>query len=148
MSIDPLCVRRIGLYFREAIGIIARWTTNLGKQFEMNLQSLVQDFVSKIVAAVESETADRMRARMIAALNGEASGRPGRPPKGRFFGAGSLSAGPSRRRPKQFCPVPGCKNVAAPVFGMVCSEHKNVPRDKIKKYREARRKAKALGKAA
>jgi hypothetical protein len=46
--------------------------------------------------------------------------------------------------PKQFCPVPGCKNSAAPVFGMVCADHKNVAKSKIKKYREAR-KAKKLG---
>jgi len=35
--------------------------------------------------------------------------------------------------------VPGCKNPAAPVFGMVCKEHKNVAKAKIRKYREARR---------
>jgi len=38
--------------------------------------------------------------------------------------------------------VPGCKNLAAPVFGMVCKEHKNLAKAKIKKYREQRRKAK------
>ena len=46
--------------------------------------------------------------------------------------------------PRQFCPVPGCKNPAAPVFGMVCAKHKDVAKSKIKKYREAR-KAKKLG---
>jgi hypothetical protein len=35
--------------------------------------------------------------------------------------------------------VLGSKNPAAPVFGMVCKEHKNVATSKIKKYREARR---------
>jgi hypothetical protein len=43
-----------------------------------------------------------------------------------------------KTRPKQFCPVPGCKNVAAPIFGMVCKDHKNVAKSKIKKYREER----------
>ena len=49
--------------------------------------------------------------------------------------------------PRQFCPVPGCKNPAAPVFGMVCAKHKDVAKSKIKKYREARR-AKKLRLAA
>jgi hypothetical protein len=35
--------------------------------------------------------------------------------------------------------VPGCKNAAAPVFGMVCAKHKDVAKSKIRKYREARR---------
>jgi hypothetical protein len=35
--------------------------------------------------------------------------------------------------------VPGCKNPAAPVFGMVCAKHRNVAKAKIRKYREARR---------
>jgi hypothetical protein len=43
-------------------------------------------------------------------------------------------------------PVPGCKNVAAPIYGMVCSEHKDVPKAKIKQYRAARKAAKAAGK--
>jgi hypothetical protein len=40
--------------------------------------------------------------------------------------------------------VPYCRNAAAPIFGMVCAKHKDVPKAKIKKYREAR-KAKKLG---
>jgi hypothetical protein len=42
---------------------------------------------------------------------------------------------------KQLTPVPGCNNPAAPVFGMVCKDHKDVPKATIKKYREARREA-------
>jgi hypothetical protein len=44
-----------------------------------------------------------------------------------------------KKPPKQLCPVPGCKNVAAPIFGMVCKDHKKVAKSKIKKYREERR---------
>jgi len=44
-----------------------------------------------------------------------------------------------KKPPRQLCPVPGCKNVAAPIFGMVCKDHKNVAKSKIKKYREQRR---------
>ena len=46
-----------------------------------------------------------------------------------------------KTRPKQFCPVPGCKNTAAPIFGMVCMVHKNVAKSKIKKYRAERKAA-------
>jgi hypothetical protein len=44
-----------------------------------------------------------------------------------------------RKAPIQLCPVPGCANRAAPVFGMVCSKHKDLPKMEIRKYREARR---------
>ena len=50
---------------------------------------------------------------------------------------------PRKKAPRQLCPVPGCKNPAAPVYGMVCKDHKDVPKAKIKKYREARRAKKA-----
>jgi hypothetical protein len=55
---------------------------------------------------------------------------------------------PRKKAPKQLCPVPGCKNPAAPVFGMVCADHKGVPKTKIKKYRLARRAQKQNGVAA
>ena len=57
------------------------------------------------------------------------------------------SAAAARRRTKQLCPVPGCKNPAAPVFGMVCAKHKDVSKTQIAKYREARR-AKKMKKPA
>ena len=67
--------------------------------------------------------------------------RPGRPPKVSPIAIGGK---PRKKPPRQFCPVPGCKNPAAPVFGMVCAKHKDMPKAKIKKFREARR-AKKLG---
>lgn len=67
--------------------------------------------------------------------------RPGRPAKTSPI---AIVKKPRKKAPKQFCPVPGCKNPAAPVFGMVCAKHKDVAKAKIKKYREAR-KAKKLG---
>lgn len=56
---------------------------------------------------------------------------------------GFLERAPRPRKPSkpQLCPVPGCKNRAAPVFGMVCAKHKGTPKAKIKQYRDARRKA-------
>ena len=51
-----------------------------------------------------------------------------------------------KKPPKQFCPVPGCKNVAAPIFGMVCKDHKNVAKSKLNKYRAERKAAKLAAK--
>lgn len=42
-------------------------------------------------------------------------------------------------RKKQLCPVPGCRNAAAPIFGMVCGAHKDVPKSKIAVYRAVRK---------
>ncbi len=53
---------------------------------------------------------------------------------------------PERRKgPIQLCPVPRCKNRAAPIFGMLCSAHKDTPKKLVAKYREARRAKKARG---
>jgi hypothetical protein len=49
------------------------------------------------------------------------------------------AAKPRRKGPVQLCPVPGCKNRAAPVFGMVCSKHKDLPKAVIKKHRDVRK---------
>src|SRR4051812_24116176 len=55
-----------------------------------------------------------------------------------------------KKAPIQLCPVPGCTNRAAPVFGMVCSKHKDLPKSEIRKFREARRakQDRAQGKTA
>ncbi|HET6146354.1 MAG TPA: hypothetical protein VFH68_02395 [Polyangia bacterium] len=61
----------------------------------------------------------------------------------------ALAAGVVRKRrkaPIQLCPVPGCTNRAAPVFGMVCAKHKDLPKAEIRKYREARRARRNKGK--
>jgi hypothetical protein len=115
---------------------------------ETELARLTADFSAQIVKVIESSVEVRIRGALEAAFSGAKRG-PGRPRK-IPLGEGPIAlAIPSTRKkgPKQLCPVPGCKNPAAPVFGMVCSEHKNVPKAKIKKYREARKAAKGGGKA-
>jgi hypothetical protein len=112
------------------------------------LQSLIEQFVKQIVTTVEAATVERVQTAIVGAL-GNGGGvfprRRGRPPKNPLFSAALL--GPVRRRAKQLCPVPGCSNPAAPVFGMVCAQHKDVAKAKIKQYRAARRAAKGKGKA-
>jgi hypothetical protein len=118
-----------------------------------NIQSIVDDFANQLSALIEAQVVERARATVAAAL-GQGKRGPGRPPKLASLAAltapGVLARGkkPRKKAPPQLCPVPGCKNRAAPIFGMVCSAHKDVPKAKIKQYREARRAKKGNGKAA
>jgi hypothetical protein len=117
-----------------------------------DIQSIVQSFTSQLTALIEAQALTQARSAVFAALggNGPIAKRRGRPPKNLQVPPAPLVAiakGPAKKRkksPLQLCPVPGCKNPAAPVFGMVCAKHKDVAKSKIKKYREAR-KAKKLG---
>ena len=102
------------------------------------VQSLIEDFTNQLAAALESQAMERARLAVESAFGVK---RPGRPPQ---VSAVAVRKNPRRKAPVQLCPVPGCRNPGAPVFGMVCAEHKGVPKAKIKKYREARR-AKKFG---
>jgi hypothetical protein len=108
---------------------------------ETNITTIVESFVNQITAAMEASMVDRIQAAIAGALGAPPKRGPGRPPKQAVAGVAPVaprSAG-KKTRPKQFCPVPGCKNVAAPVFGMVCKDHKNVAKSKIAKYRAERK---------
>jgi hypothetical protein len=111
---------------------------------ETNIRSLVEGFVNQIVAAIEADSVRRVQHAVTAAFAAGAAParRRGRPPRALVASAPSASA-PVRRRPKQFCPVPGCTGVAAPVFGMVCAKHKDMAKSKIKEYRAQRKAAKS-----
>jgi hypothetical protein len=104
-----------------------------------NITALIADFARQLVAAAEAAAAERIQAALAGALGASGKRGPGRPKQ--IAVAVTKAAG--KARPKQLCPVPGCKNPAAPVFGMVCAKHKDVPKAKIKKYREARKAAAA-----
>lgn len=101
----------------------------------MDIRTLVNEFTSQLSSLIEGQAMDRARAAIESALGGDAP-RRGRLPKAVTL---TSSGKPRKKSPRQLCPVPGCKNPAAPVFGMVCAKHKDVPKAKIKKYREARR---------
>jgi hypothetical protein len=111
------------------------------------IRDIVEDFVSRLSSLIEHDTVSRARDAVLSAFGGRL---PGGVRSNGIAGAasGGRMAGRSRRKgPIQLCPVPGCKNRAAPVFGMVCSDHRNVSKAQIKKYREQRRAQKLEGKA-
>jgi hypothetical protein len=111
------------------------------RQMATDIRSLVEEFVNQIVAAVETDSIRRVQQAVTAAFGaGVIAPRRGRPPRA---GVAAVAAAPAKKhRPKQFCPVPGCTGVAAPVFGMVCAKHKDVSKAKIKEYRAQRRASK------
>jgi hypothetical protein len=107
-----------------------------------NIRAILESFTKQLTAIIEASVLERARAKMLTAFGDSdfVSRRGGRPPKA----LGDITR-PRKKAPVQLCPVPGCKNPAAPIFGMVCSKHKDLPKAKIKKYREARRLAKLKG---
>jgi hypothetical protein len=109
----------------------------MARQSSGSIAAIVSQFIEQLSNALETEALDRAREAVLSAVGGGARRGPGRPPGTR--GPGRPPGRPRKKPPIQYCPVPGCKNRAAPVFGMVCSEHKGLPKAKIKKYRAARR---------
>ena len=115
------------------------------------IKSLIEAFAAKLTVALDAEALAQARAAVFAAIGGGAPApkRRGRPPKAlRVEAAPSKATKPAKKKarkqarkkaPLQLCPVPGCRNPAAPVFGMVCAKHKDVSKATIKKYREARK---------
>jgi hypothetical protein len=83
------------------------------------IRPILDDFARAIAGAVERLTMERVRA----VLDGASNGR-------RHSG---------RKRARILCYYPGCKNTAAPRFGMFCAaEHKNISATEKKKYRAER----------
>jgi hypothetical protein len=111
-----------------------------------SLSAIVSDFVGRLTAVLEEEALTRAREAVLSAVGGSSRRGPGRP-VGSGRGPGRPPGRPRKKPPIQYCPVPGCKNRAAPVFGMVCSDHKGLPKAQIKKYRAQRRAEKAKAKA-
>jgi len=109
----------------------------------MSIKEAVEEFTQRLHAIIEGHAMERARAAVLSAFGATPKRGPGRPPKAKALGPmteiSSITKKPRKKPPLQLCPVPGCKNPAAPVFGMVCAKHKGVAKSKIKKYREARK---------
>ena len=117
-------------------------------ELESVIRSFAAQLTSQLTTAIEAQAMSQARAAIFAALGADrpVAKRRGRPPKALQVGTvGAITpiGKPRKKGPKQLCPVPGCKNPAAPVFGMVCAKHKDIAKSKIRKYREARKAKKA-----
>jgi hypothetical protein len=111
------------------------------------IREIVEQFVTQLSSLIEQDTVARAREAVMSGLGRRApAGLRGGAGLG-GLGRGGLTARKRRKGPIQLCPVPGCSNRAAPVFGMVCAKHKDLPKTAIKKYREQRRAQKEKGKA-
>jgi hypothetical protein len=96
-----------------------------------DLPSITETFVAQLGSVIEDLIDQRIRGALTRVFANQRAGSGL---------AGDLAAPPARRpRRKQLCPVPGCKNPAAPAFGMVCREHREIPGAIIKRYRAERR---------
>src|SRR5215831_7708587 len=116
-----------------------------------DIRDIVEDFVTRLSSLVEHDTVSRAREAVLSAFGGRGAAIAGvrseRSNGVSSAAVGRLAGRKRRKGPIQLCPVPGCKNRAAPVFGMVCADHKKVSKAQIKKYREQRRAQKLGGKA-
>ena len=84
------------------------------------LLDLVRDFGRELANAVESFTARRLK-----------DVKPSRSPR--------IPRPGKKKRSPALCYYPGCKNLAAPRFGMFCAaKHKNLSAAEKKKYRAQR----------
>ncbi|HVZ89575.1 MAG TPA: hypothetical protein VHG72_21615 [Polyangia bacterium] len=104
---------------------------------------VIRKLISKFATDLERAIADREKQALAAVRAGIMTGLAvgGAKVSPKHVVASILEAhGKSRRKgPVQLCPVPGCKERAAPSLHMVCSDHRNVPKKLIAKYRQARR---------
>jgi hypothetical protein len=107
----------------------------------MDIAAAVAAFAQSLSNLIEKQVMERARTAVLEAFGGTPRRGPGRPAKAAAPLGAAISPKKKMRKkaPLQLCPVPGCKNPAAPVFGMVCAKHKDLPKGKIKKFREARR---------
>lgn len=108
----------------------------------METRKLIEEFVSNLIDHIRAE----VKAEMLDALLRGGGGRSIHTHVASVGKIGKTGKKQRRKGPIQLCPVPGCKHPAAPVYGMLCADHKGTPKTLVKKYREARRAAKEGGK--
>lgn len=101
------------------------------------IESITRQFVADLTEVISEKARDRARAAILEAIGTAPKRGPGRPPGKR--------RGPPRDSMQYTCPIPRCEGRAAPVFGMLCSEHKGTNPKLVAKYRAERRARKAAG---
>ncbi len=101
---------------------------------DQELETILSEFADRLTSVVERRAVNRIGALLAPVMQGHA------------IPNGHAQNGQRRAHVQQLCPVPGCGNVAAPRYGMVCTQHKDLPKAEIKKYREARKAEKKAAK--
>lgn len=94
------------------------------------------------IESIIRETATRITNVVRESIMSKLNGAGARAATAKITKSGKLR----KKGPIQLCPAPGCKERAAPVFGMVCAKHKGTAKSTIAKWREARRKSAAKAK--
>lgn len=117
-----------------------------------SIQIIVSTFVANLVARVEEDVLRRTLEAVTGVFakpprDSTTAPRSVRAPraerpvlKAKFQNGAWVAVKVRKPRAKLLCPVPGCEGLAAPIFGMVCGEHRDVARRKIERYRDERRK--------
>jgi hypothetical protein len=109
-----------------------------------NIQDLTKNFIARLEEAVTGEVRERLSRALVM------GGFPGAFPVARTETKAAVTARSDmtkakrvyrRTAPIQLCPVPRCRERAAPVFHMLCSKHKDTPKKLVAQYRAARRAA-------
>jgi hypothetical protein len=114
------------LFFRFATKVLL-WCSAMPRPRKNDPTSLiypvVEDFAHRLASIVERFTVSRIE-QAVRASGSSIQARRGRP------------AGGGGKRGKILCYYPGCKNIAAPRFGMFCAAlHKDLPKAEKEKYR-------------
>jgi len=108
------------------------------------MDTVVKGMVTTFVAALERLIAERMNARLRSVLAvGLVAAPEAERAEIRRPAPAKVVRAARRKGPIQLCPMPGCKERAAPIFGMVCKKHRAVPKAIVRNHREARRARKA-----
>jgi hypothetical protein len=104
------------------------------------IQSLTHEFQNKMIALIDEAAAEKARNVVAGAFLADMKTYLPKN-KSKYLGEASHTKDKLMRRkgPIQLCPVPRCKERAAPVFGMLCAKHKSTPKKLVAKYRAARR---------
>ncbi len=93
-----------------------------GRSVEDELRPLVDRFLAQVARVMERHVTQEVRRRLLDEVR-ERLGDGARP-------------GRSSRRPAVTCYFPGCRNLAAPRFGMFCAAlHKDLPAAQKAKHR-------------
>src|ERR1700749_3683960 len=113
-------VSRLG-YFPTLAIEVADSTVDIYDCHMPKLELIVTHFVDGLSAAIEAEVIERARKHVAAALRPRWGSRRTLPDA-----IALLGIRPRKKPPIQLCPVPGCQNPAAPIYGMVCAGHRHI----------------------